>query len=216
VPGPAMLRSEQGRMVADTHYVEVARGDRPGPSTQNGCARLADCRSWYTEQTGFRWRRYESTFWCPALNRTEVCVSFTEEEIAYMRGQPIARLSTVDAEDQPDVVPLSFEFDGSFFWVGGSGASVFETRKVRNIQAGHHKVALVIDDLMSLNPFIARGIRIYGEAEPPVERIGIVGPGHYMRITPIISWSWNLAGDPVGDTWYPSRRAEHQIRTDTS
>jgi pyridoxamine 5'-phosphate oxidase family protein len=103
-----------------------------------------------------------------------------------MRGQPIARLSTVDADGQPDVVPLSFEFDGSFFWVGGSDASVFETRKVRNIQAGRHEVALVIDDLVSLNPFIARGIRIYGEAEPPLERIGIVGQATICGITRII------------------------------
>jgi pyridoxamine 5'-phosphate oxidase family protein len=37
-----------------------------------------------------------------------------------------------------------------------------------------------------------------------------VGPGSYLRITPEISWSWNLAGEPVGDTWYESRRATHQ------
>ncbi len=136
-------------------------------------------------------------------------MSFNAEEIAYLRAQPIARLATLAADGQPDVVPLSFEFDGEVFWVGGSGASVLETRKVRNIRAGQRKVALVIDDLVSLNPFIARGIRIYGKAEPPVERVGIVGPGHYMRVTPTISWSWNMAGEPVGDTWYPSRRSVH-------
>jgi pyridoxamine 5'-phosphate oxidase family protein len=136
-------------------------------------------------------------------------MSFTAEEIAYLRAQPIARLATLAADGQPDVVPLSFEFDGEVFWLGGSGASVLETRKVRNVRAGQRKVALVIDDLVSLNPFIARGIRIYGKAEPPVERVGIVGPGHYMRVTPTISWSWNMAGEPVGDTWYPSRRSVH-------
>jgi pyridoxamine 5'-phosphate oxidase family protein len=136
-------------------------------------------------------------------------MSFTAEEIAYLRAQPIARLATLAADGQPDVVPLSFEFDGEVFWLGGSGASVLETRKVRNIRSGQRKVALVIDDLVSLNPFIARGIRIYGKAEPPVERVGIVGPGHYMRVTPTISWSWNMAGEPVGDTWYPSRRSVH-------
>src|SRR6266536_681101 len=115
-------------------------------------------------------------------------MSFTHEEIVYMRAQPIGRFSTVAADGQPDVVPLSFEFDGDVFWVGGSGGSVLDTRKVRNIQAGHHKVALVIDDVLSLNPFIARGIRVYGEAEPPVERVGIVGPGYYTRVTPTISW----------------------------
>jgi pyridoxamine 5'-phosphate oxidase family protein len=134
---------------------------------------------------------------------------FTDEEVAYLRSQPLARVATVGADGQPDVVPLAFEFDGTFFWVGGSGATVLGTRKFRNIEAGHRQVSLVIDDLVSLNPFIARGIRVYGRAEPPVERVGLVGPGSYTRITPAVSWSWNLAGEPVGDTWYESRRAVH-------
>jgi pyridoxamine 5'-phosphate oxidase family protein len=137
-------------------------------------------------------------------------MSFTDEEIAYLRQQPIARLCTLAADGQPDAVPVAFEFDGTFFWVGGSGESVLNTRKMRNVQAGSRTVALVIDDLVSLDPFIARGVRIYGDAEPPVERIGLVGPGYYLRITPTISWSWNLAGEPAGDTWYPSRRAVHR------
>jgi|SRR5919201_1252385 pyridoxamine 5'-phosphate oxidase family protein len=142
-------------------------------------------------------------------------ISFTDEEIAYLRSQPIARVATVSADGQPDVVPLAFEFDGTFFWVGGSGATVLDTRKVRNVRAGRHKVALVIDDLVSFDPFIARGIRIYGDADPPVERVGTVGPGVYMRITPTISWSWNMAGNPVGDTWYEARRTVHQTPTRT-
>jgi pyridoxamine 5'-phosphate oxidase family protein len=136
-------------------------------------------------------------------------MSFTDEEIAYLRSQPIARLASIGPEAQPDVVPVGFEFDGTVFWVGGSGDSVLRTRKFRNIQAGNHKVALVVDDLVSFDPFIARGIRVYGDAAGPVERTGMVGPGFYLRITPSISWSWNMASEPVGDTWYESRRATH-------
>ena len=137
-------------------------------------------------------------------------MSFTTEEIAYLRSQPLARVSTLSADGQPDVVPLAFEFDGSCFWVGGSGSSVRATRKVRNVVAGNRKVALVVDDLVSFDPFVARGIRVYGRAEPPIERVGLVGPGVYMRIVPTVSWSWNLAGEPVGDTWYEARRAVHE------
>ena len=64
----------------------------------------------------------------------------------------------------------------------------------------------MVDDLPSLEPFIARGIRIYGTAEDPIDRVGMVGPGHYVRVTPTISWSWNLEGAPAGDTWYKARR----------
>ncbi|RSM72175.1 PPOX class F420-dependent oxidoreductase [Actinoplanes sp. ATCC 53533] len=137
-------------------------------------------------------------------------MSFTDEEIAYLRSQPLARFSTIGPQAQPDVVPLAFEFDGTHFWVGGSGESVHRTRKIRNVAAGHRQVALVVDDLVSMQPFIARGIRVYGSADGPIERTGMVGPGFYLRVTPKISWSWNLAGEPVGDAWYESRRATHR------
>ncbi|WP_188194282.1 PPOX class F420-dependent oxidoreductase [Nonomuraea sp. SYSU D8015] len=137
-------------------------------------------------------------------------MSFTEEEIAYLQSQPLARLATLSDDGQPDVVPVAFEFDGTGFWIGGSGEEVLRTRKFRNVRAGHLKVALVVDDLVSLDPFAARGVRVYGRAGQPVERVGMVGPGLYTRITPTVSWSWNLAGEPVGETWYESRRAEHR------
>ena len=140
-------------------------------------------------------------------------MAFTEEEIAYLRSQSLARVATVSTEGQPDVVPVAFEFDGTSFWIGGSGATVLETRKVRNVVTGNRQVALVVDDLVSFDPFIARGIRIYGVAEPPVERVGMVGPGIYVRIDPTISWSWNMAGEPVEDTWYDARRADHGAAT---
>jgi pyridoxamine 5'-phosphate oxidase family protein len=136
-------------------------------------------------------------------------MAFSDEEIEYLRSHGTGRLATVGADDQPDVVPVAVEFDGSVFWVGG-GATVIRTRKFRNVAAGHHKVSLVIDDLPSFDPFIARGIRIYGDADQPFERVGMVGPGTYMRITPRISWSWNMASEPVGETWYESARTLHR------
>lgn len=137
-------------------------------------------------------------------------MSFTAEEVAYLRSQPLGRLATVSPDGQPDVVPVAFEFDGACFWVGGPGASVLATRKFRHVLAGNRKVALVVDDMVSFEPFIARGIRVYGDADQPVEREGMVGPGYYLRITPAVSWSWNMEGEPVGESWYASRRAIHQ------
>ncbi|WP_240437602.1 PPOX class F420-dependent oxidoreductase [Sciscionella marina] len=144
----------------------------------------------------------------------ETAMSFTEQEIAYLRSQPLARLATVDAgapgvPAQPDVVPVALEYDGEHLWVGGGDRSVLGTRKFRNLATGAHQVAVVVDDLPSFEPFIARGIRIYGRAEQPFQRTGMVGPGWYLRITPTVSWSWNLDGEPVGEDWYEARRAVH-------
>ena len=80
---------------------------------------------------------------------------------------------------------------------------------LRNIGAGRTKVSLVVDDLVSMEPFIARAVRVYGDAEPPVERVGMVGPGLHSRITPTVSWSWNLAGEPAGERWYAAKRTVH-------
>lgn len=114
---------------------------------------------------------------------------FTENEIAYLKSQRLARLATVDAQGQPDVSPVGFEFDGAEFYIGGRDLT--HTRKYKNVQRGQVKIALVIDDLVSVNPWTVRGIRIYGTAEA-VERAGRFGQGHYLHITPKLSWSWGI------------------------
>lgn len=129
---------------------------------------------------------------------------FTEEELAYLGTQGMARLATVSADGQPDAVAVAYQFDGQHFWVGGPGESVAKTRKFRNVRAGNEKVALVIDDLVSFDPFVARQMRVYGVAAESHDL-----PGQYLRIIPTTSWSWNLAGDPVGETWYEAHRTEH-------
>ena len=77
------------------------------------------------------------------------------------------------------------------------------------VLSGNRDIALVVDDMVSFDPFIARGIRVYGRAANPVQRTGLVGPGFYLPITPTISWSWNMEAQPVGEAWYPARRADH-------
>ena len=136
-------------------------------------------------------------------------MAFTADEVTFLGSQPLARLATVAVDGQPDVVPVACEFDGSHFWIGGPGASVLATRKFRNVAAGNDRVALVFDDLPSFDPFVARGVRVYGRADGPIERVGMNGPGVFLRVTPVVSWSWNLAGEPVGDTWYEATRTEH-------
>jgi pyridoxamine 5'-phosphate oxidase family protein len=136
-------------------------------------------------------------------------MAFTEDEVAYLKSQPLARIATVDTGEQPDVAPVGFEFDGTYFYVGGRAPE--RTRKFLNVQAGRPKVALVIDDLVSTSPWSPRFLRVYGTAEL-IERPGQFGPGAYMRITPEISWSWNLEGRPMSDEAVQSgpRRTVHR------
>ncbi|MFJ8026779.1 PPOX class F420-dependent oxidoreductase [Streptomyces sp. NPDC096311] len=138
-------------------------------------------------------------------------MTFTHEEISYLRSQRLARLATVSADDQPDVVPVGFEYDGTYLYVGGVDPA--KTRKWRNVEAGKTKVALVIDDLVSTDPWTPRYLRVYGTAEL-VERRGRFGMAPYMRITPTISWSYNLAGEPfTHDRTVSVRRTVHESDT---
>jgi len=114
---------------------------------------------------------------------------FSEQELAFVRAQPLARIATVDNDEQPTVDAVGFEFDGARFYIGGHKLET--TRKYKNIVTGHRKVSLLIDDLKSFRPWQPRGIRIHGIAEV-ARRQGHLGPGSYLAITPLVSWSWGV------------------------
>jgi pyridoxamine 5'-phosphate oxidase family protein len=135
-------------------------------------------------------------------------VAFTEAEIAYIASQRLARIATVSSDGQPDVVPVGFEFDGTHFYVGGHDPG--RTRRTSNVADGNEQVALVIDDLATVEPWAPRFVRVYGTAEV-VDRESFGSMKPVLKITPTISWSINLAGQPLGsspDTYTP-RRAVH-------
>lgn len=114
---------------------------------------------------------------------------FSQQEQAYLQTQPLTRLATVAPDGQPSVDVVGFEFDGARFYIGGY--QLQNTRKYKNIMAGNHKVSLIIDDLKTRDPWQPRGIRIDGITEI-VERQGHLGPGRYLAITPLVSWSWGI------------------------
>jgi pyridoxamine 5'-phosphate oxidase family protein len=114
---------------------------------------------------------------------------FSEQEQAYLQGQRLARLATVDAHGHPTVDAVGFSLDGMHILVGTHSPVV--TRKFRNVQGGNTHVALIIDDLASVQPWRPRGVKIHGVAEV-AERQGHFGPGTYIVITPQVSWSWGI------------------------
>ncbi|MGA2790773.1 MAG: PPOX class F420-dependent oxidoreductase [Candidatus Bathyarchaeia archaeon] len=119
---------------------------------------------------------------------------FSKPEIDYMKTQRLCRFATVSPEGQPDVVPVSFEFDGAYFYVGSHSQDIFpRTRKYKNVKNGRTQVALAIDDMLSIDPWRPRMVRVYGTVDI-VEHNGIFGPGKYMRITPKVSWSMGIEG----------------------
>lgn len=110
---------------------------------------------------------------------------FTEKEVAYIKSQHILRMATVSKSLQPDVAPLVFQFDGDRFLI--SGFDIPKTLKYKNVESGNDLVALVLDDLASVNPWTPRGIKIHGKAEI-MEKDG----RKVLLITPQRLWSWGI------------------------
>jgi pyridoxamine 5'-phosphate oxidase family protein len=133
---------------------------------------------------------------------------FSEKEVEYLKSQRVARIATAasvsskeEGENrslQPDVVPVGFDFDGDYFYVGGM--NIIISTKYKNILK-NNKVAIVIDDLKSIDPWDPRGVKIYGTADVVVRQGGYMeGTGHanpsYIRISPKRKWSWGI-DEPV-------------------
>lgn len=141
---------------------------------------------------------------------------FSQKEIEYVKSQRLARIATAatpatpavasskeeqygeDTSIQPDVVPVGFDFDGDYFYVGGM--NLVKSTKYKNVLK-NNKVAIVIDDLKSVDPWDPRGIKVYGTADIVTHQGGYIeGTGHpnpsYIRVKPDKKWSWGIE-EPV-------------------
>jgi pyridoxamine 5'-phosphate oxidase family protein len=117
---------------------------------------------------------------------------FTEKEIEYLRGQRLGRLATVGHEGSPHVVPVGFRLDGESEAIEIGGHAFSSSKKWRDLQA-NPRVAFVVDDLESVNPWTPRGLEVRGRAElheEGGERFGSGWGSAWIRIVPgrIVSW----------------------------
>jgi pyridoxamine 5'-phosphate oxidase family protein len=109
---------------------------------------------------------------------------FTEAEVAYLRSQRLARLATSSASGQPDVAAVTFALDGDSIVSGGF--DITKTVRYGNLR-GNPRAVIVVDDLVSTDPWTPRGIKVRGAAAIEEHRSGL-----RVRITPEVIWSWGL------------------------
>lgn len=126
--------------------------------------------------------------------------TFTVKELDYLRGQRLGRLATADLQGAPHVVPLGLHISADGRAVDVSGRGFATTKKYRNIKA-NPRVAILVDDLASVNPWTPRGIEIRGLAQLHEVGDGTEGPNGpdqaWARIIPerIVSWGIEGPGD---------------------
>lgn len=119
-------------------------------------------------------------------------VAFTEKEIAYLEEQRLARIATVGSDDaQPDVAVVGFEFDNNQIHI--AGFNLQKTIKYHHVRT-NPLVAIVIDDLESVEPWRPRGVKIYGRAVTMLH-----GGREVITVTPIKKWSWGIEKPAFAD-----------------
>jgi pyridoxamine 5'-phosphate oxidase family protein len=118
---------------------------------------------------------------------------FTQAELDYFATQRLGRLATVSPDGQVQNNPVGYFLDGDEIVIGGHAMGA--SKKFRNVQRGS-TVALVVDDLASVDPWTVRGIEIRGtgraltDQDPPVPFMS----REIIRITPTKITSWGLDG----------------------
>lgn len=95
---------------------------------------------------------------------TDVHSSLSADVIAYLRSQRLGRLATVDGDGAPQNNPVGFRYNDELGTIDIGGLNMGATRKFRNV-AGNPKVAFVVDDLASVQPWRPRCVEIRGRAE---------------------------------------------------
>jgi pyridoxamine 5'-phosphate oxidase family protein len=115
-------------------------------------------------------------------------MSFTETELAYLATQPLGRLASVQPDGTLQASPVGFSYNAETKTIDITGYGMSASRKYRNV-ADNGRVAFVVDDIASVQPWRVRCVEIRGTAEAidnpadsPTERNGAIIRIHPRRI----------------------------------
>lgn len=109
---------------------------------------------------------------------------FSEAELRYLSGgRQLGRIASVGDDGTPHVVPVGWIYNAARDTIDIAGHELATTKKFRDVKRSG-RVAIVIDDLESTDPWRPRGIEIRGRGE------AIAMPTPLIRIHPerIVSW----------------------------
>jgi pyridoxamine 5'-phosphate oxidase family protein len=119
-------------------------------------------------------------------NRRQAMTELTKAQIDYLATQLLGRVATTGADAKPHVVPTSFRYNPELGAIDIGGHRVATTKKYRDVHANPW-AAIVVDDLVSTDPWTPRMLEIRGRAEAvPTGGAGL-GPGFgdaFIRLHP--------------------------------
>jgi pyridoxamine 5'-phosphate oxidase family protein len=116
---------------------------------------------------------------------------FTDRELEYMgerRPERLGRIATVGKDGTPHVVPVGWSYNPADDTIDVGGMNFARTKKFRDARRSG-RASIVIDDLLSTDPWRPRGIEVRGRAE------AIDGDRPLIRIHPERIVSWGLESE---------------------
>lgn len=121
---------------------------------------------------------------------------FTDNELAYLRSQRLGRLATLASDGTLQNNPVGFSVDEEAGVIDIGGRNLGQTRKFRNV-AANGRVAFVVDDIASVDPWIVRCLEVRGTAEALTNQTpssSYMSP-EIIRIHPTRIISWGMGQD---------------------
>ena len=91
-------------------------------------------------------------------------MSFKSHEIEFLRQADLGRLATIQPDGTPQNSPVGFAYNDELGTIDIAGYRMSKSQKFRNI-AQNDKVAFVVDDITSRDPWRVRCLEIRGIAE---------------------------------------------------
>lgn len=124
---------------------------------------------------------------------------FSEAEIAYLKGQRLGRLATINDAGAPQIAPVGFRYNAELDTIDIGGHGVGASVKYRNVQR-RPIVAFVVDDVVSdaQSPWQPRGVEIRGRAEALASGGKQIRPAfddELIRIHPTRIIGWGIEPD---------------------
>jgi len=101
----------------------------------------------------------------------ENTATLTPEILAYLQTQRLGRLATVDSRGAPQNNPVGFRYNAELGTIDIGGRNMGASRKFANL-AVNPRVAFVVDDIASVQPWRVRCVEIRGHAEALREQTG--------------------------------------------
>ena len=90
-------------------------------------------------------------------------MTFTAFEIDYLNQADLGRLATIQPDGTPQNSPVGFTYNAELGTIDIAGYEMAKSRKYRNV-ATNNRVAFVVDDITSRDPWRVRCLEIRGTA----------------------------------------------------